>query len=101
MSHVLSCTAGNAIGAPKIHVYFSELCRIGQGSRVISLDVVELTSSERSMAMQFALLIYESPEASEIRNNDATDSHTCAWRRYSKARVEPASSGSGDPLRLR
>jgi len=88
------------MGAAKIHVYFSEPCRIGQCSHVISLDVVELTSSERRLAMQFALLIYESPQAFEIRNNDGTDAYTGAWRAYHKALVEAGIFVGGDPLQV-
>src|ERR1700756_3410587 len=77
----------------------SEPCRIGQCSRVISLDVVELTFRRR-MAMQFALLIYESPEAFEIRHNDGTDSYTGAWRAYHKALVEAGIFVGGDPLQV-
>jgi len=35
--------------------------------------------------MQFALLIYETPEAFTARNSDGTDSYTGAWRAYYKA----------------
>ena len=38
--------------------------------------------------MQFALLIYESPEAFAARNSDETDPYTGAWRAYHKALVE-------------
>ena len=38
--------------------------------------------------MQFALLIYESPEAFEARKSDGTDPYTGAWRAYHKALVE-------------
>jgi len=50
--------------------------------------------------MQFALLIYESPEAFEIRNNDGTDSYTGAWRAYHKALVEAGIFVGGDPLQV-
>jgi hypothetical protein len=52
------------------------------------------------MAMQFALLIYESPEAFEIRHNDGTDSYTGAWRAYHKALVEAGIFVGGDPLQV-
>jgi hypothetical protein len=52
------------------------------------------------MAMEFALLIYESPEAFEIRNNDGTDSYTGAWRAYHKALVEAGIFVGGDPLQV-
>ena len=38
--------------------------------------------------MQFALLIFESPEAFAARNNDETDPYLGAWRAYYKALVE-------------
>ena len=50
--------------------------------------------------MQFALLIYESPEAFETRNNDGTDSYTGAWRAYHKALVEAGIFVGGDPLQV-
>jgi len=52
------------------------------------------------MAMQFALLIYESPEAFAIRNNDGTDSYTGAWRAYHKALLEAGIFVGGDPLQV-
>jgi hypothetical protein len=50
--------------------------------------------------MQFALLIYESPEAFATRNNDGTDSYTGAWRAYHKALVESGAYLGGDPLQV-
>lgn len=50
--------------------------------------------------MQFAMLIYESPEAFSTRNNDGTDSYTGAWRAYHKAMVEAGIFVGGDPLQL-
>jgi hypothetical protein len=50
--------------------------------------------------MQFALLIYESPEAFAIRHNDGTDSYTGAWRAYHKAIVEAGIFIGGDPLQV-
>jgi hypothetical protein len=50
--------------------------------------------------MQFALLIYESPEAFAIRNNDGSDSYTGAWRAYHKALVEAGIFVGGDPLQV-
>lgn len=50
--------------------------------------------------MQFALLIYESPEAFVIRNNDGTDSYTGAWRAYHKALLEAGIYVAGDPLQV-
>ena len=50
--------------------------------------------------MHFALLIYESPEAFAIRNNDGTDPYTGAWRAYHKALVEAGVFVGGDPLQV-
>lgn len=50
--------------------------------------------------MQFALLIYESPEGFAIRNNDGTDSYTAAWRAYYKAMEEAGIYVGGDPLQV-
>ena len=38
--------------------------------------------------MQFALLIYESPQAFTNRKNDEIEAYTGAWRTYYKALVE-------------
>jgi hypothetical protein len=48
--------------------------------------------------MQFALLIYESPEAFATRKSDGTDPYTGAWRAYYKALVESGAYLAGDPL---
>jgi hypothetical protein len=48
--------------------------------------------------MQFALLIYESPEAFAARNNDETDAYLGAWRAYHKALVEAGIFVGGNPL---
>ena len=50
--------------------------------------------------MQFALLIYESPEAFATRNNQNLDSYTGAWRAYYRALVEAGVYVGGDPLEL-
>jgi hypothetical protein len=50
--------------------------------------------------MQFALLIYESPEAFESRNSDGSDVYTGAWRAYYKAMVEAGVYVGGDPLEV-
>jgi hypothetical protein len=50
--------------------------------------------------MQFALLIYESPEAFAARNSDGTDPYTGAWRAYYKAMVEAGIYVGGDPLQV-
>jgi hypothetical protein len=51
--------------------------------------------------MQFALLIYELPEAFAARKSDGTDSYTGAWRAYHKALVESGIYLAGDPLECR
>src|SRR6202047_5530638 len=50
--------------------------------------------------MQFALLIYESPEAFAARNSDGTDPYTGAWRAYHEALVESGTYLAGDPLQV-
>jgi hypothetical protein len=50
--------------------------------------------------MQFALLIYEPPEAFAARKSDGTDSYTGAWRAYHKALVESGAYVGGDPLEV-
>jgi hypothetical protein len=50
--------------------------------------------------MQFALLVYELPEAFAARNSDGTDPYTGAWRAYHKALVESGAYLAGDPLEV-
>jgi hypothetical protein len=50
--------------------------------------------------MQFALLVYESPEAFAARDSDGTDPYTGAWRAYHKALVESGTYLAGDPLEV-
>jgi hypothetical protein len=50
--------------------------------------------------MQFALLIFESPEAFASRKSDGTDPYTGAWRAYHKALVEAGVYVAGDPLEV-
>ncbi len=50
--------------------------------------------------MQFALLVYESPEAFAQRENDGRESYTGAWRAYYTAMVEAGVYVSGDPLQV-
>lgn len=50
--------------------------------------------------MQFALLIYESPEAFATRKSGGTDPYTGAWRAYHKALVESGVFVGGDPLEV-
>jgi hypothetical protein len=48
--------------------------------------------------MQFALLIFESPEAFAARNADETNAYLGAWRAYYKALVEAGIYVGGYPL---
>ena len=48
--------------------------------------------------MQFALLIFESPEAFAARNADENDPYLGAWRAYYKALVEANVYVGGNPL---
>ena len=49
--------------------------------------------------MQFALLIYESPEAfTSRRNTQEADAYLGAWRAYHKALLEAGIFVGGDPL---
>jgi hypothetical protein len=50
--------------------------------------------------MQFALLVYESPEAFAARKDDEIDPYTGAWRAYYKALVEAGIYVGGDPLEV-
>jgi hypothetical protein len=48
--------------------------------------------------MQFALLIFESPEAFATRNADENDPYLGAWRAYYRALVEAGIYVGGNPL---
>lgn len=50
--------------------------------------------------MQFALLIYESPELFAARKNDEHDPYLGAWRPYYKALVEAGIYAGGDALEV-
>lgn len=50
--------------------------------------------------MQFALLVYESPKAFELRKSDGTDAYTGAWRAYYRSMVEAGVYVGGDPLEV-
>ena len=50
--------------------------------------------------MQFALLIYHSPEEFAMRKNDYNDPHLAAWRAYYKALVEANVYVGGDALEV-
>jgi hypothetical protein len=54
----------------------------------------------RRKVMQFALLVYESPEAFATRKNDEIDPYTGAWRGYYKALVDAGIYVGGDPLEV-
>jgi len=49
--------------------------------------------------MQFAMLIYETPDAFESRKNE-TGSYTAAWRAYHKALDASGAFVAGDPLEV-
>ncbi len=50
--------------------------------------------------MQFALLIYHSPQEFEMRKNDYDDPHLGAWRAYYKALVEAKVYVGADALEV-
>jgi hypothetical protein len=50
--------------------------------------------------MQFALLIYESPEAFSSRKSRENDTYISAWRAYHKALFESGAFVAGDPLEV-
>jgi hypothetical protein len=50
--------------------------------------------------MQFALLVYESPEAFAARNGSENDPYLGAWRAYHKALVEAGVFVGGNPLEV-
>src|SRR2546429_8060904 len=50
--------------------------------------------------MQFALLIYHSPEEFAMRKNDYSDPHLGAWRAYYKALVAAGGYVGGNALGL-
>ena len=50
--------------------------------------------------MQFALLIYEPPEAFAARKSEGSNAYTGAWRAYHKAIVEAGAFVGGDPLEV-
>jgi hypothetical protein len=50
--------------------------------------------------MQFALLIYHSPEEFAMRKNDYNHPHLAAWRAYYKALVEANVYVGGDALEV-
>jgi hypothetical protein len=50
--------------------------------------------------MQFALLIFESPEAFAARKNDTIDPYIGAWRAYYRAMVDAGVYVGGNPLEV-
>jgi hypothetical protein len=50
--------------------------------------------------MQFALLIYESPQAWATRNSDEMDPYIGAWRAYYRTLLEAGVYVGGDPLEV-
>jgi hypothetical protein len=54
----------------------------------------------RRNVMQFALLIYHSPEEFAMRKNDYNDPHLGAWRAYYKALVEAGVYVGADALEV-
>ncbi len=50
--------------------------------------------------MQFALLIYHSPDEFAMRNKEYNDPHLGAWRAYYKALVEAKVYVAGDALEV-
>jgi len=50
--------------------------------------------------MQYALLIYESPETFAMRKNDDNDPYRGAWRAYHRAMVQAGVYLGGDALEL-
>jgi len=46
--------------------------------------------------MQFALLVYESPDAFAARKSDGTDPYTGAWRAYHKSLAESGRNPGGN-----
>ncbi|HEY3616495.1 MAG TPA: YciI family protein [Candidatus Sulfotelmatobacter sp.] len=50
--------------------------------------------------MQFALLMYESPEAFATRTSDENNPYTGAWRAYYKTLVDAGVYVGGDPLQV-
>jgi hypothetical protein len=50
--------------------------------------------------MQFALLIYEPPEAFAARTSVETDAYIGAWRAYHRALVDAGIFVAGDPLQV-
>jgi hypothetical protein len=76
------------------------LCRNRGLPHVIRSGTCKICLPPRRTVMQFALLLYESPEAFASRKSDGTDPYTGAWRLYYKALVESGAYVAGDPLEV-
>lgn len=50
--------------------------------------------------MQFAMLIYESPEAFATRKQEGNNPYTSAWRAYYKTLIEAGIYEGGNPLEV-
>src|SRR5271155_3726624 len=81
----------------EIHSRFCEGCRMDRFSPVIRIGAGKANEScARRKPMQFALMIYHTPEEFAMRKNDYSDPHLGAWRAYYKALVEAGVSlGAG------
>jgi hypothetical protein len=54
--------------------------------------------TRQETAMQYAMLIYETPEAFATRKNDENDPYLGAWRAYHRALVAAGVYVGGEPL---
>jgi hypothetical protein len=75
---------------------FSTVIRIGAPKNRLGSRQEE----KRRKRMQFALMIYHTPEEFAMRKNDYSDPHLGAWRAYYKALVEAKVYVSGDALEV-
>jgi hypothetical protein len=75
---------------------FSTVIRIGAPKNRLDSRQEE----KRRKRMQFALMIYHTPEEFAMRKNDYSDPHLGAWRAYYKALVEAKVYVSGDALEV-
>jgi hypothetical protein len=77
---------------------FSTVIQIGAPKN--RLDSRQEEKEKRRRRMQFALMIYHTPEEFAMRKNDYSDPHLGAWRAYYKALVEAKVYVSGDALEV-
>jgi hypothetical protein len=75
---------------------FSTVIRIGAPKNRLDSRQEE----KRRKRIQFALMIYHTPEEFAMRKNDYSDPHLGAWRAYYKALVEAKVYVSGDALEV-